>query len=148
MDTSLFAEKDYTVYPGEYVPMPETEMLFDALRHGAVPVISSLPLNMDEYEDCYKVEVSLPGVRRDEILIQLNEDRLTIAVMQKNEQVGDPRKIQMHEFMPGPVERKLVLPEIVDVEFVSASYREGILYIHLPKTSTPSGSSNHLVVVY
>lgn len=146
MRDSLPYHKECLVYPGEYIPLPEIEALWGDLIESGNDFASKPLVNMDEYEDCFKIEVALPGVKREDIFIHMQENLLTVLVFHRDSEVLK-KKLQIHEFEKDYLERHLLLPDKTDTEFVSAKYRQGILMLYIPKTQEPSHNySNHIVV--
>jgi HSP20 family protein len=138
---------DCLVYPGEYTPMREKEKASFRLKNSRQETVITPAINMDEYDDHYRVEVLIPGVRRENILVHVLDNLLHISVMNDISQEAE-RKLQVHEFNPGRVERKLLLPENADTEFVSAEYKYGILKLYIPKAAEIIQQNNNNIVVY
>lgn len=147
MKTNLAGVKEYSAYPGEYIPMPEAEAMLKELKlatndPGAIPLI-----NMKEDKDCFKIEVIIPGVRREDIFIHVQDSILTIMVLHMAcEKLK--KKLQIHEFDTRCLERHILLPENADTEFVSAEYRQGILCLQIPKAKEPATFKSQQIVVY
>ncbi len=135
----------YEVYPGEYSPMPGTEAL---LRELKTKDDTSKPLvNMDEMNDCYKVKVAIPGARREDIFLNIDENILSIAVLKQQHPKTD-KENKIHEFDSNNFERHLLLPKYGDAIFINAEYKAGILYIYIPKSKNPVRNLRARVVVY
>jgi len=147
MKSSLLYEKEYSAYPGEYIPMPETEALLNELKLTAKDSCIKPLVNLDEYDDCFKIEVALPGIKREEIFIQSHDTILQVAVLRNAHEMPE-KKLQIHEFDNKNFHRNILLPENADVEFIAAEYREGILKIYIPKDGESSIISINHVVVY
>jgi len=86
-----------------------------------------------ETADHYEVIVELAGVRREEIEVYTENHCLIVSGWR-----GDPTpedKICLHqmEIEEGPFRRSLRLPADADETAVSARYRDGFLYISIPK---------------
>jgi len=147
MKNSLLYERGYSAYPGEYIPMPEIESLLSELKLALRDADPRPPVNMDEYKDCFKIELAVPGVRREQIFIQSCEDELCITVLHK--QYENPgKKLQIHEFENKSFERRIRLPKNASSGFIAAEYRQGMLNIYVPKNGESSIVSNSQVVVY
>ena len=63
MTDNLLYTKECLVYPGEYIPMPEVEALLEELKIPGKDSAAKPLMNMDEFKDCFKIEVIVPGVR-------------------------------------------------------------------------------------
>ncbi len=97
---------------------------------------SHLPFsNLAKKEDStFHVEVDLPGVKKEEIDVKVEDDVLVVSAVRhyKNEVKEDDYYISESAF--GKLERRFVLPENIDSESISASYENGRLEIELQKT--------------
>ncbi len=97
---------------------------------------SHLPFsNLAKKEDStFHVEVDLPGVKKEEIDVKVEDDVLVVSAVRhyQNEVKEDDYYISESAF--GKLERRFVLPENIDSESISASYENGRLEIELQKT--------------
>ena len=134
---------DCSAYPGRYVPMPEIEELLK----GQKGCMTQPAINMDEFDNFFKIEVSLPGVHKEDIVIFVEQDVLIIKVIHKD-QGGSASRPKIHEFDVNYFERKILLPEKTDAEFTTAEYREGILNLIIQKVTDHSGLRSGRIVVY
>lgn len=144
MKSSLGYTKEYTAYPGAYMPLPQSEALIKEIneRTGAKPLV-----NMEERTDCFKVEVIIAGAKREDIFINVNDRILSIIVLHmacENLQQGQ----QLHEFDNRSIKRYVFLPANANTEFVSAEYKDGILCLHIPKSQGQPAIINQRIVVY
>jgi HSP20 family protein len=76
--------------------------------------------------------VELPGMRKEDIEISLHDGTLTIAGERKTES-SNGEKAERSERYIGKFRRSITLPARVDANKVSATYRDGILTVTLPK---------------
>ena len=76
--------------------------------------------------------VELPGMRKEDIEISLHEGTLTINGERKSES-SNGEKAERTERYIGKFRRSITLPARVDANKVSATYRDGILTVTLPK---------------
>jgi len=137
-----------TAYPGEYKPLPEKEALFEKLIRHPLEHPAKPPLNLDEFEDYYKLEIMVPGANREDIFIYLQDNFLSIAVFHKGCDRLKKGKKQIHEYEVECLERNFLLPDNTDAAFIRAEYKEGILHLYLPKTDKPLNVTEKQVVVY
>jgi HSP20 family protein len=140
--------KEYTVYPGEYNPSQGVKSLIEELQMPGKNFAVRPLVNMDEFKDCFTIEVVLPGVRREDIYINIHDAVLSIAVLNTNRKEFRSKKLQIHEFDTTSLERHILLPDNADTEFVSAEYKQGILSLYIPKTEEPSKTGNKQIIVY
>jgi HSP20 family protein len=95
--------------------------------------ISSPAVNIVEGKDDYRIEVAAPGLEKKDFKINLDNKVLTISSEkeEKNEESGD--HFMRREFNYRSFSRSFVLPDGADGEKVSASYKEGVLDVTIPK---------------
>src|SRR5713101_1039276 len=92
----------------------------------------SPPLDLYQNNDNIVAVVELPGMRREDIEISFHEGTLTIAGERKGES-SNGEKAERTERYIGKFRRSIALPTRVDANKVSATYRDGILTVTLPK---------------
>ena len=82
----------------------------------------------------YVVRVDLPGADEQSVQVRFDKDVLTIEA---NPAVApDPAWTPRHvEYRPGGYAREFRIADGIDVEAIRASLRNGVLELHLPKTS-------------
>ena len=100
-------------------------------------------LNVYEAPDRYVVCVELAGMDRDKIDVQVVNQALYIRGDRPKPQVaGSPDDLSVHvmEIDSGPFKRKIPVPDDVDQAAIQASYRNGYLWITMPRTAA-SGDS-------
>ena len=89
---------------------------------------------LDLYQDKDNVVavVELPGMKKEDIEISLREGTLTIGGERKG-QTSNGEKAERTERYIGKFRRSITLPTRVDANKISATYRDGILTVTLPK---------------
>lgn len=91
----------------------------------------SPPVDMYETEGEVVAAVEVPGVRREDIELEITGRVLSIRGERKRETSDEPYHRMERHF--GPFERRLEIPESVDGSRVRARYHAGVLTIRLPK---------------
>ena len=89
-------------------------------------------LDLYQNNDNLVAVVELPGMRKEDIEISLHDGTLTIAGERKAEP-SNGEKAERTERYVGKFRRSISLPIRVDANKVSATYRDGILTVTLPK---------------
>jgi HSP20 family protein len=89
-------------------------------------------LDLYQNNDHVIAVVELPGMRKEEIEISLHDGTLTIAGERKSE-ASNGEQAERTERYVGKFRRTITLPVRVDTSKVSATYRDGILTVTLPK---------------
>ena len=89
-------------------------------------------LDLHQSTDNIVAVVELPGMRKEDIEISLHDGTLTISGERKRESTAG-EKAERTERYVGVFRRSIALPTRVDASKVSATYRDGILIVTLPK---------------
>lgn len=92
------------------------------------------PLEMYEKEGSFTVRVEAPGVKIDDIDISVTGDTLTIKGERKAPGGVKDEEYECCEVCYGKFARSVVLPAAVDANKIDATYTDGILEIHVPKS--------------
>ena len=88
--------------------------------------------NIIERNDEYILQMALPGYSKKEIVIDIEQDILYISSQLEEGRVNDDQTIR-REFRILPFERRFEIPDSIDQEKISASFKNGILLVALPK---------------
>ncbi len=86
-----------------------------------------------ESEAEYKVQIDLPGLAKKEIGIALKNNVLTIKG-ERDIQAGEGEEFKRQERKRGAFARSFALPENVNAAEISASFRNGVLTVAMPKS--------------
>jgi HSP20 family protein len=91
-------------------------------------------VDMAETKDGIVVDAEIPGMDPKEFDISLSEGTLTIRGEKKQEKEENEENYHLVERKYGTFTRSIPLPQAVESDKISASYKEGILKITLPKS--------------
>ena len=95
---------------------------------------NSMPaVNIREDEKNYVLELAVPGMEKNDLKIDINEDVLTISAESKNESEEKGEGYKRKEFSYTSFCRSFYIPENADKEKIGANYKEGVLYVELQK---------------
>ncbi|HEX8678781.1 MAG TPA: Hsp20/alpha crystallin family protein [Chthoniobacterales bacterium] len=89
-------------------------------------------LDLYQTTDDVVAVVELPGMRKEDIEISLHDGMLTISGERKAE-AGNGDKAARSERFVGKFRRSISLPTRVDASKVTATYKDGVLTVTLPK---------------
>lgn len=89
-----------------------------------------------DYADCYKLLVELPGVKKEDIHIELEESTLIVSCYRPDKEPGGEYKVMYSERRTGDFERTFEILNDIDQDKISGDLKDGILYITLPKKPT------------
>lgn len=147
MNNPASYKSDYPVYPGSYTPLSEVAGRLEQLQLSKKDLPLNPLLNIDEFEDCYKIYAVIPGVTRQDIFINVQNNILSITVLLRDIE-EHANKFRIHEFGGKYFERQIPLPYNADTAFVSSEYHAGILHICIPKSERPVKSQSSQIVTY
>ena len=95
---------------------------------------SSLPaVNIREDEKNFILELAVPGIEKNDLKIDINEDVLTISSETKTESDENKDGYKRKEFSYTSFCRSFYIPENVNRDKIEANYKDGILTVGLPK---------------
>ena len=113
---------------------PMTEIVKEFLTDNIISNSSSTPaVDIAEYENESVVMMELPGVKKEDINLSLENGWLTVKGERKSLQDPEVKKILHREIAAEPFTRSLRLPHRVDADGISAGLENGVLRISLPK---------------
>lgn len=95
--------------------------------------------DVQEIEDGYEVDVELPGFRKDEIHLELDNGYLTISTektLEKSDETKKGRMLRQERYV-GSMRRSFYVGEHITQEDVKASYENGVLHLRIPKPEAP-----------
>jgi HSP20 family protein len=103
-------------------------------RGGDAPTMGTPAMDVYEEGDNVVVETPLPGMKPDDIDINIEHGTLTIRGESKSEEERKDRNYLIREQRMGSFQRSLRLPDTVDANACQASYDNGVLRLTLPKS--------------
>ena len=95
---------------------------------------TSVPaVNIKDNEENFELELAVPGVKKDDFTVEVDNDVLTISSEMKSENEETKDNYTRKEFSYSSFRRAFTLPETVDGSKIDAKYEDGILRLTLPK---------------
>ena len=89
-------------------------------------------VDVEERDDAYVIEAELPGVKRDDVDVELVGNEVAISgELKEEERTGVVRRRTRRT---GRFDYRMTLPEHVDAEKVEATLAEGVLTVRVPKS--------------
>lgn len=148
MKTTYTYHPEHCIYPGTYVPfMPEKEVKEEIKRTRKEDIVHP-PVKVTEHEEFFVVELEIPGVKREEFLIEAKGNVLSVYVVHNNEKIFSNEKIMYQKNEHTCFDRHIILDENIDTEFIIAEYLAGILKLHVPKSNKPGKVPHARIIVY
>ncbi|MEZ4813254.1 MAG: Hsp20/alpha crystallin family protein [Caldisericia bacterium] len=90
--------------------------------------------DVTETEDEYRMKVSIPGVFKDDVEIEIRDDVVTISGERKETKKEEKEEYHIREIVSGRFSRSLKLPAPIDPDGVVAKFKDGLLCVTLPKS--------------
>ncbi len=92
-------------------------------------------VNTREDENAYVVEVDLPGVKKEDIKVNIDQEKRTLTISGERKFKEEVKKEDYYkiESSYGKFMRTFSLPDNVDAENIDAKTEDGVLHITLPK---------------
>jgi HSP20 family protein len=108
------------------------EETFGGLPAGLAELAWTPPVDIEETDDAYVVEAELPGVKREDVSIELAGNELAITgEIKEKERKGIVRRRTRRV---GRYELRVVLPDNIDGDKVDAKLKDGVLRVSVPKS--------------
>ena len=86
-----------------------------------------------ETEKAYEIQLAVPGMKKEDFQLELNENYLTIRGERKFNEEKKDKNFHSIETHYGSFSRSFRVPENVEASKISANYNNGILEVTLPK---------------
>lgn len=98
------------------------------------PGLFSPPLDIVEADQEYRIYIDLPGVKLDDVSVDLEDDLLVVAGRRTySEPSENGEHVRRFERPSGEFRRTVRLPKTVDREGITAGYDAGVMTLVLPK---------------
>ena len=104
-----------------------------------------IPVSIVETDNAFMLTAEVPGVRKDDIDVNIYQNQVTINTEMKEEkEAGTEGKMLCNERCVGKVSRTIRLPVEIDENGAGAKYMDGLLQLTLPKKAT--SMAKHLAI--
>ncbi|MBA2882750.1 HSP20 family protein [Desulfosalsimonas propionicica] len=96
---------------------------------------------VDTYEkdDAIMIKAELPGVKKDDISIDVNNGVLSIKGERSHEDDVNEENYYRRERFYGKFQRAFTLPDNADADKIEAGFKDGVLEVKVPKTEQSKG---------
>ena len=107
-------------------------------RSHSVPSVNSV-----ENNDSFEIDLAVPGMKKEDFTIEINDKVLVISSETSNTIEND--KMRLNEFNFSSFQRSFRVPDSVDQDKIKANYKNGILKIKLPKRKESISKPNRVI---
>jgi HSP20 family protein len=97
----------------------------------------TLPLDVYEQNGTFTVKAAVPGIKAEDLDITVEDNILTIRGEHRHEEETEDMRVYRREYAYGTFTRSVRLPEDVAVDQIQAEFRDGFVYITMPKIVEP-----------
>ena len=91
-------------------------------------------VDVQEKADAYHLEAELPGLTEKDFTVNVEHNLLTISSQQEHSDEREENGYVIRERRSGAFRRSFALPEEVDADQISATFKNGLLTLTVPKT--------------
>lgn len=115
-----------------------TERFEDLVLYPAVDIV-------DDNEK-FKAEFEMPGMGEEDVKVSVDNGMLIVKGEKKTSRKDKDKNYMMREISYGSYERKISLPDSVDIDKAKASFKKGMLWVEIPKKPECSTKTRDLEV--
>jgi HSP20 family protein len=109
-------------------------LLNEFFEEGNEHIASFKPaIEVHEKKEGYHISAMLPGMSKDDITIEVDNNTLVISGERKNVQESEENKVHISEYHYGKFLRRLTLPKNADLNSIDAHLEHGILTLDISK---------------
>ncbi|HSK12568.1 MAG TPA: Hsp20/alpha crystallin family protein [Phnomibacter sp.] len=113
---------------------------FDVENFFNKPLFNDMPnmhypaVNISETENTYDVELAVPGFKKEDFKVNVEDDVLTISAEGKSEETKEEKNYSRREYHYASFTRSFRLPDNAKDDDIKATYHDGMLKLSIPKT--------------
>ena len=105
--------------------------------------------DVHEHEDCYEVDIDLPGFKKEEITLNLENGYLIVGAskgLDKDEKTKKGRLIRQERYA-GAMQRSFYVGEHITEEDIKAKFEDGVLKLTVPKREAPKVPEKKTILI-
>ena len=121
-------------------PFEEVERLFD--RMGEMNRGSGLAVDLEDTGDAFVLTADLPGFDREEISVELRKGAVRISASRDESAAHEDESYIHRERTKRSINRTVSLPDPVDKENTSATFKNGVLTVQIPKAKASEDATS------
>ena len=102
--------------------------------------------DLSETDEGYELQLDLPGMKKDDINVELTEGLLTVSGERSDEREDERKGYYLSERSYGSVRRSFRVPESVRIEDIKAQFNDGVLTLTMPKTEEAQKNARQIEI--
>jgi len=104
--------------------------------------------DVHETENDYEIEMDLPGFKKDQINVKLEDGYMTISASKAHDEKKEKHgKVIRQERYSGSMQRSFYVGEQVKTEDVKARFEDGVLKLCIPKKELKALPANNTIAI-
>ena len=109
-------------------------------RNHSVPSVNTI-----ENDDSFEIDLAVPGMKKDDFSIELDNNVLIISSETSNNVSNE--NLRLNEFNYSSFQRSFKIPESVNLDKIKGNYKNGILKVLLPKKKDSISKTNRVITI-
>ena len=102
-------------------------------------------VNTIENDDSFEIDLAVPGMKKDDFSIELENNVLIISSETSNNVSNE--NLRLNEFNYSSFQRSFKIPESVNLDKIKGNYKNGILKVLLPKKKESISKTNRVITI-
>jgi len=122
------------------VAFPRINNWFDSFIENELPGFANFEgiktpalVNTIETKEAYQIELAAPGFEKEQIKVSVEENILSISAEKEEKKLDEGNRYTRKEYNFSTFKRHFTLPKTVDAAKIAAEYKNGVLFVTLPK---------------
>jgi HSP20 family protein len=102
--------------------------------------------DIEDKGDSFELKAELPGMKKEDINIEVGENSLTVSAEHKAEKKDEKKNYYYHERTYSGYRRTFSLPQEIDPDKVEAEYKDGVLKLSMKKIKLPEPKTKQIKI--
>ena len=103
-------------------------------------------VNIAETENAFEIALAVPGLKKEDIKINLDKHVLSVSAEKKTETTEENKKFSKREYNFNGFSRSFTLPQSADSSKIEAEYVDGILTLNVAKKEEAKFQSREITL--
>ena len=109
-------------------------------RNHSVPSVNTI-----ENDDSFEIDLAVPGMKKDDFSIELDNNVLIISSETSNNVSNE--NLRLNELNYSSFQRSFKIPESINLDKIKGNYKNGILKVLLPKKKDSISKTNRVISI-
>ena len=127
-------------------PFGRTVFGVEPFRRGEIGWAKAPAVDIVDTDKAYEIAAELPGLDENNIDVKFADGTLTIKGEKRDEKEEKKKDYYLSERRYGSFQRSFSVPDGVDADKITASFKNGVLTVTLPKTAEAKKSEKKIAI--